>query len=184
MSDGTIKPSWLYGSPFQQLYQSMTSLNRSISLAAPRKLLPVKVAAKRLGYGPDYVSRLCRNRELYGVRVDRALFIDEESLRLFEQSRSMRKDVRSNELSRQRRAEAAAARAAARRPLILASLYLLAIVVAGGGALLGVRALRALDNSQNAATEILSAASSSPQSTPAPASPWVLESVQSTSTHQ
>jgi hypothetical protein len=162
----------------------MTSLEQSISFVAPRKLLPVKVAAKRLGYGQDYVSRLCRSRELNGVRVDRAWLIDEESLRLFEQSRSVRKDVRSNELSRQRRAEAAAARAAARRPLILASLCLLSIVVAGGGALLGVRALRALGSSPNAATEMLSAASSSTQSTPAPASPWALESVQSTSTLQ
>jgi hypothetical protein len=162
----------------------MTSAERSNSFVASRKLLPLKVAAKRLGYGPDYVSRMCRNRELYGMRVDRAWFIDEESLRLFEQSRSMRRNLRSNELSRQRRAEAAAVRAEARRPLILASFYFLAIVVAGGGALLGVQALQALDSSQNTPAEILSAASSSPQSTSAPASPWALKSVQSTSTPQ
>jgi hypothetical protein len=96
----------------------------------------------------------------------------------------MRKNLRSKELSRQRRAEAAAVRAEARRPFIIASLYLLAIIVTEGGALLGVRAIQALDSSQNAAAEILSAASSSPQLTSAPANPWVLETVQSAPTPQ
>jgi hypothetical protein len=160
----------------------MTSAERSNSFVAPRKLLPVKVAAKRLGYGPDYVSRLCRNRELYGVRVDQAWFIDEESLRMFEQSRSMRRDARSNKLSRQRRAEAAAARAKARRPLMMTFLCLLAIVIAGGAILLGLRALGAFHRYRNDSAEMLSAASS-PQPT-APASAWVPENVPSTSTPQ
>jgi hypothetical protein len=159
----------------------MTSIERSNSFAAPRKLLPIKIAAKRLGCVPDYVSRLRRNQELYGVRIDRAWFIDEGSLRLFEQSRSMRKDVRSKELSRQRLAEIAVARAETRRPLMLASLYLLAIVVAGGGALIGFRVLGALNSSQNASAESLSAASITSPSTYALTNPWASESVQSAS---
>jgi hypothetical protein len=159
----------------------MTGVERTNSFAASPKLLPVKVAAKRLGVVPDYVSRLCRNRELYAVRVDRAWFIDENSLRLFEQARSKRKGIRSNKLSRQRRAEIAAVRAKARRPLILAFLYLLALGIVAGVALLG---LRALDSSQNAAAEIHSAASSTPQSTSVPASTWVLENARSAPTPQ
>ena len=159
----------------------MTGVERINSIAVSPKLLPVKVAAKRLGVVPDYVSRLCRNRELYAVRVDRAWFIDENSLRLFEQARSKRKGVRSSKLSRQRRAEIAVVRAKARRPLILAFLYLLALGIAAGVALLG---LRALDSSQNAAAEIHSAASSTPQSISIPASTWVLENAQSAPTPQ
>jgi hypothetical protein len=158
----------------------MTGVERTNTIVAPPKLLPVKVAAKRLGCVPDYVSRLCRNRELYAVRVDRAWFIDENSLREFEQARSKRKDIRSSKLSRQRRAEIAAVRAKARRPLILAFLYLLALGIVGSVALLG---LRALDSSRNAVAEILSPASSTPP-TSAPASTWVLENAQSTSTPQ
>jgi hypothetical protein len=161
----------------------MTSIEHSNSFAAPRKLLPIKIAAKRLGCVPDYVSRLRRNHELYGVRIDRAWFIDEQSLRLFEQSRSMRKDVRSKELSRQRLSEIAVARAETRRPLMLASVCLLAIVVAGGGALLGLRALGAFDSSQNAAAQILSATPSPPQSaSAAPSNVWSPKSIQSAPT--
>jgi hypothetical protein len=162
----------------------MTSAERPNSFYDARKMLTTKVAAKRLGCVPDYVSRLCRNGELHGVRINRDWYVNEESLRLFEQARSLRRDVRSNELSRQRRAGIAAVRANARRPLILASLYFLAIVAAGAGVLLGVRALGALNSSRNASAEMLSAASSMPQSTSAPASAWVLESVQSASTTQ
>jgi hypothetical protein len=161
----------------------MTSIEHSNSFAAPRKLLPIKIAAKRLGCVPDYVSRLRRNHELHGVRIDRAWFIDEQSLRLFEQSRSMRKDVRSKELSRQRRAEIAVARAETRRPFMFAFVYLLAIVVASGGALLGLRALGAFDRSQDAAAEILSATPNSPQSaSAAPSNVWSPKGVQSVPT--
>lgn len=138
-----------------------------------RKLLPAKVAAKRLGCVPDYVSRLCRDRELSGVRIGRAWFVHENSLRHFEQARSLQKAARSHELSRQRRAEIAAWRTEARRPLMLAFLSLLAIVVAGG-ALLGLRAIGALDSSRNAPPQTFSPGSSTPRSSPAaPEGAWV-----------
>src|ERR1700683_5001182 len=108
---------------------------------SPRKLLPVKIAARRLHCVPDYVSRLCRQHQLDGVLIGRTWFVDEQSLHQFEQTRVVQKATRSRELSQQRRAEEAALRRNKTTRFIHTSLVILALAVAGG-TLLALRLYR------------------------------------------
>ncbi|MDO8518167.1 MAG: hypothetical protein Q7S26_02655, partial [bacterium] len=68
-------------------------------------MLSARKAAKRLLCAPDYISKLCREGKLEGVREGNAWFVDEESIARFEQTRSAARVTRAQELSEQRRFE-------------------------------------------------------------------------------
>src|SRR3989344_1348902 len=70
-----------------------------------KPLLSARRAAKILGCAPDYISRLCREDKLRGRQIERVWYVEPDSLAAFEKLREELKEVRAQELSRERRLE-------------------------------------------------------------------------------
>jgi hypothetical protein len=71
-------------------------------------LLSARKAAQRLSCNPDYVSKLCREGKLEGVRQDGAWMVSFASIAKFEKMREEARIARAEELSKLRKAESKA----------------------------------------------------------------------------
>ena len=69
----------------------------------PTSTLPVRAAAKRLNYAPDYVARLCREGRLDCVQIGAAWYVRKDSLAAFKITRASEKAGRALKLSQFRR---------------------------------------------------------------------------------
>src|SRR4051812_18938281 len=68
-------------------------------------LLSAREAAARLDCAPDYVTKLCRDSKLDGVRIKNVWYVKEGSISVFEAERAAAKIARSEELAQQRKLE-------------------------------------------------------------------------------
>ncbi|HEC93954.1 MAG TPA: hypothetical protein ENI56_01100, partial [Candidatus Kaiserbacteria bacterium] len=68
-------------------------------------LVSSKIAARRVGFTNDYISKLCRFGKIAGKKVDTVWYVDESSLNKFIQQKQTRKDFRMRELSEKRQSE-------------------------------------------------------------------------------
>jgi hypothetical protein len=71
-------------------------------------MLNARKAASLLGCAPDYVSRLCREGKLEGVRHQGQWYIDPKSLARFEAEREAARIERAQMLATERRSESLA----------------------------------------------------------------------------
>ena len=97
------------------------------------KMMPAKSAAQLVGYSPDYVGRLAREKKIVAVQSGRQWMIDTESLKLFQLQAEAEKRARHEELRKERLHEHAkekvAAESAASEPVTLPRLGVLAQAV-------------------------------------------------------
>lgn len=68
-------------------------------------MLSARKVAVRLDCAPDYVTKLCREGRLEGIRVRNAWYVKESSIARFEKEREEARVVRSKELADARRQE-------------------------------------------------------------------------------
>jgi len=68
-------------------------------------MLSARKAAEKLSCSPDYVSKLCREGKLDGVRENNVWVVSESSIEKFKKVREEARLARSLELSQQRKAE-------------------------------------------------------------------------------
>jgi hypothetical protein len=97
----------------------------------PSTTLPVRAAAKRLDYAPDYVARLCREGKLDCIQIGAAWFVRRDSLRAFKNTRTSERAARGLELSQFRRQQLHSLRPSPARPasaLLPAMLLIIGII--------------------------------------------------------
>src|SRR3989338_4894982 len=68
-------------------------------------MLSARAAAVRLECAQDYIGKLCREGKLEGTQIKNAWFVDEVSLKVFENSRAASKVARAEALSAERKQE-------------------------------------------------------------------------------
>ena len=85
----------------------MTSSKKLFSKSG-ETLLSARKAAGILDCAPDYVSRLCREGKIEGVRHQGQWFIEPKSLARFESEREVARATRSEMLAEERRSESKA----------------------------------------------------------------------------
>ncbi|MBU1754915.1 helix-turn-helix domain-containing protein, partial [Patescibacteria group bacterium] len=68
-------------------------------------LISTREASALSGYSADYLSRLCRDEKIIGMRVGRSWLLDKESLVAFIEEQAEKKKKTAEELSRSRELE-------------------------------------------------------------------------------
>src|SRR3954464_12170678 len=84
-----------------------------------KKMISARKAAERIGCASDYIGKLCREGRLQGELVDRAWFVESESVTAYKRERDIEKADRAKQLSEERKRESESLRAVQSPPAAL-----------------------------------------------------------------
>lgn len=81
--------------------------------------MPSTMLSASYGYTSDYISKLAREEKVLGTQIGRTWFVEPESLKLFLHQVEVNKQIRKEELSRQRKLEQVASKVPVEIPKVL-----------------------------------------------------------------